>query len=179
MLAAAAPSITASCGAADVRAEGDMGVESTLRVESAAFADGGSIPAKYTADGDDVSPPLSWAAGPAGTACYALVMDDPDAPGGTWVHWVLWNLTTPGLAEDVPRDAQLPSGARQGRNSWNRAGYGGPSPPGGTHRYSFRVYALGAPLDLPAGADAAKLGQAMRGRVLASGALLGRYARPQ
>ena len=104
-------------------------------------------------------------------------MDDPDAPVGTWVHWVLWNRGDPSLPEALPTDATLPDGTRQGRNSWGRSGYGGPCPPSGTHRYFFRVYALDTVLDLPDATDADALRRAMEGHVLAEGVLMGRYAR--
>jgi Raf kinase inhibitor-like YbhB/YbcL family protein len=146
-----------------------------LVVESSVFKAGGSIPEKYTCDGDDVSPPLSWSAGPAGTAAYALIMDDPDAPMGTWVHWVAWNLPGTSLPAGVPKEARHADGTRQGHSSWKRAGYGGPCPPSGTHRYVFRVYALDARLDLPDATDKAALLGAIEGHVLAQGELVGRY----
>ena len=153
---------------------------STLEIESEAFAHEGSIPPRYTCDGDDVSPPLTWSAGPQGTVGYALICDDPDAPVGTWVHWVAWNVEETGLPEALPTDPADPTGARgleQGTNSWGRTGYGGPCPPSGTHRYYFRVYALDERLELPASTDADGLRRALEGHVLAEGELLGRYAR--
>ena len=150
---------------------------STLRVESSAFAHQGEIPARFTCDGDDASPPLAWDSGPDGTSSYALIVDDPDAPGGTWVHWVAWNLVEPRLREAVPPSDALPDGARQGRNSWKRTGYGGPCPPSGTHRYYFRVPALDTTLELAPDTDAAALRAAMTGHVLAQGELMGRYTR--
>lgn len=150
----------------------------SLHVESAAFPEGGSIPARFTADGENVSPPLSWAAGPLGTTAYALVVDDPDSPSGTWTHWVLWNEPGLRLDEDVRPTIALPDGARQGRNSWQKQGYGGPQPPAGSgeHRYSFRVYALDVRLELTPEAGRAELESAMQGHVLAQGELMGRYA---
>ena len=149
----------------------------TLRVESAAFEHEGEIPSRFTCDGEDTSPPLSWDPGPDGTRTYALVVEDPDAPGGTWVHWVAWNLVEPHLREAaLPADV-LPDGACQGHNSWRRSGYGGPCPPSGTHRYCFGVHALDIVLDLPPDTDAAGLRAAMQGHVLAQGELMGRYAR--
>lgn len=166
--------LLAACGSSAVPPD-PLGAPRTLRVESAAFADGAMIPAKYTADGAGVSPPLSWTAGPAATKCYALVVDDPDAPGGTWTHWIAWNLAGTSLPEDVKPDAN-PPGAVQGRNSFGNTGWGGPSPPSGTHRYVFRVYALDADLALATDADEAKLVAAMRGHALGVGELVGRYS---
>jgi hypothetical protein len=148
-----------------------------ITLASTAFDGGASIPARYTCDGLDVSPPLAWGAGPPGTVSYALVMDDPDAPAGTWVHWVAWNLARTELAEDLAREARLPDGTCQGKNSWGRVGYGGPCPPAGEHRYFFRVYALDRRLDLAPSTDADDLRAALRGHVLAEGELHGRYAR--
>ena len=150
---------------------------SELHVESQAFEHEGTIPARFTCDGEDVSPPLSWSPGPDGTVTYALIADDPDAPGGTWVHWVAWNLVEPRLREAVPPSETLPDGARHGHNSWRRSGYGGPCPPSGTHRYFFRVYALDGTLALPDDTDADALRAAMQGHELARGELMGRYAR--
>lgn len=157
--------------------EGD--VDKSLRLESAAFKDGASIPSKFTADGANVSPALQWSGAPAQAATYALVMDDPDAPGGTWVHWVAWNLTETRLPENVPQETRIASGAVQGKNSWGATGYGGPSPPSGTHRYSFRVYALDSAVTLAPSAGKDELMRAMRGHTLAWGEIVGRYARPK
>lgn len=152
-----------------------MGV---LKVTSPAFPHEEAIPPRNTCDGEDISPPLEWSTGPPGTHSYALVMDDPDAPRGTWVHWIVWNLGATSLPEHVPPDAELTDGARQGLNSWGRTGYGGPCPPGGTHRYYFRVYALDVrSLSLPPRADKAALLRAMEGHTLAHGELMGRYSR--
>jgi len=150
-----------------------------IKITSSAFADGGLIPPKYTCDGDDISPPLKWESVPDGTKSIALVCDDPDAPMGTFVHWVLYNLPadTRELPENMPPDGTLPSGARQGVSDFGRTGYGGPCPPGGTHRYFFKLYALDAPADLPSGARKADLVRAMKGRILTQGQLMGRYRR--
>jgi Raf kinase inhibitor-like YbhB/YbcL family protein len=150
--------------------------ETTLRVESPAFENEGTIPADYTADGKNVSPPISWSAGPAGTVSYALIVDDPDTPAGTWVHWTLWNLTTTRLDEDAAAPGRGQAGAVSGKNSWRKKGYGGPQPPSGKHRYYFRVYALDTMLDLAGDADRRALDAAMSGHVLASGELMGKYA---
>src|SRR5262245_56206348 len=146
-----------------------------LQVKSASFDARASIPSQYTCEGRDVSPPLAWSAGPPKTAGYALIMDDPDAPAGTWVHWVAWNLASTELAEDVKRDAKLADGTCQGKNSWGKVGYGGPCPPSGEHRYFFRVFALDRTLELPASTDADDLRAAMRGHVVAEGELYGVY----
>ncbi|MER3473797.1 MAG: YbhB/YbcL family Raf kinase inhibitor-like protein [Armatimonadota bacterium] len=150
-----------------------------IRLTSTAFTEGGTIPRKYTCDGADVSPPLAWDNVPEGTKSFALICDDPDAPMGTWVHWVLFNLPadTRSLPEAVPPDKELPSGARQGTNDFRKIGYGGPCPPRGTHRYYFKLYALDTLLDLPAGSSKAQLLKAMDGHVLAEGQLMGRYGR--
>ncbi|MCK4873600.1 MAG: YbhB/YbcL family Raf kinase inhibitor-like protein [Phycisphaerales bacterium] len=142
----------------------------SITVTSTAFADGEPIPAKYTADGDDISPPIEWSAGPAETQSYALIMDDPDAPAGTWVHWVVWDITETHLAERA-------TGLRVGRNSWRRSEYGGPAPPSGTHRYFFKVYALDATLTLDTTCAKQDLLDAMKGHILAEGQLMGTYAR--
>lgn len=151
----------------------------TLRVTSTAFRHGEAIPARYTADGADVSPPLAWEGAPRGTRSFVLVCDDPDAPMGTWVHWVIYDLpaTTTRLEEGVPAQRELPGGGRHGRNSWGRTAYGGPSPPSGTHRYFFRVYALDTTLGLPPGKTKEEVLRAMEGHVLAQGELMGRYSR--
>jgi hypothetical protein len=148
-----------------------------LAVTSSAFAHEGSIPARFTCDGDDASPPLAWSGAPAAAKSYALIMDDPDAPAGTWVHWVAWNIAGTELAEGVAKDASLASGARQGQNSWSRTGYGGPCPPSGIHRYFFKVYALDRQLDLAPKTDAKALTAAMSGHIVAQGELMGRYSR--
>jgi Raf kinase inhibitor-like YbhB/YbcL family protein len=148
-----------------------------FELTSAAFAAGEPIPPKYTCDGDDVSPPLEWTEPPAGTQSFALICDDPDAPVGTWVHWVLYNLPAGvrALPEAVPAVADLPDGGRHGNNSWRRLGYGGPCPPSGTHRYFFKLYALDTALDLAAGASKKELLGTMEGHVLAQAELMGVY----
>lgn len=150
-----------------------------IKITSSAFQDGGMIPAKYTCDGADVSPPLQWDNVPQGTKSIALICDDPDAPMGTWVHWVLFNLPadTRQLPEDVPPDKTLSTGASQGTSDFGRIGYGGPCPPGGTHRYFFKIYALDSKLDLPAGARKDDLVEAMQGHSLGQGQLIGKYKR--
>jgi Raf kinase inhibitor-like YbhB/YbcL family protein len=155
------------------------GGEMNIQVKSSAFEEGGMIPKNHTCDGADVSPPLVWDQVPEGTKSFALISDDPDAPMGTWVHWVLYDL--PGeernLPEALPAREILPNGARQGTNDFRRIGYGGPCPPGGTHRYYFKVYAVDALLGLEPGLTKAKLLQAIEGHVLAEGQLMGKYKR--
>ena len=150
-----------------------------LKITSSAFEDGGLIPAKYTCDGADVSPPLQWDAVPEGTRSIALICDDPDAPMGTWVHWVLFNLPSDAkeLAENIPTEETLPNGAKQGVNDFGRVGYGGPCPPGGTHRYFFKIYALDTEVGLQAGADKRRLLKTMEGHILGQGQLIGKYKR--
>ena len=150
-----------------------------VRVTSSAFSEGNSIPALYTCEGNDVSPPLKWSGVPAETKSIALTCTDPDAPRGTFVHWVLFNLppSTDGLPEGVTPDT-VPHGAVNGTNDFPKLGYGGPCPPrGGPHRYYFTVYALDTVLALPPGARLRDLTAAMEGHILAEGSLMGRYAR--
>ncbi|MDI6791517.1 MAG: YbhB/YbcL family Raf kinase inhibitor-like protein [bacterium] len=150
-----------------------------FELRSTAFTPGEPIPTKYTCDGEDISPPLQWSDPPRDTQSFALISDDPDAPAGDWVHWVLYNLPakTRTLPEDVPPDGDLPDGSRHGKNSWRRLGYGGPCPPGGTHRYFFKLYALDTVLNLAAGASKEQLLQAMKGHILARTELMGIYSR--
>lgn len=163
-----------TAAALSVAEEGNQAMSSELAIGSPAFADGQPIPAKFTADGANLSPALAIASPPPGTACYALIVDDPDAPMGTWVHWVAWNI--PAGTTAIP-EGRLPTGSVEGRNSWGRTGYGGPSPPSGTHHYHFKLYALDRPLELPRTADKAALIDAMEGRVLARAQLTGTYRR--
>jgi Raf kinase inhibitor-like YbhB/YbcL family protein len=150
-----------------------------LTITSPAFAHQAAIPIRYTCDGEDLSPPLEWSDPPPGTESLALVADDPDAPRGTWVHWVIYNIPAQarGLPEALPADLELADGSVQGRNSWPKTGYGGPCPPSGTHRYYFKLYALDTMLDLESGESKKSLLQAMKGHILAEAQLLGTYAR--
>ncbi len=151
-----------------------------LRLTSTAFSPGEMIPKKFTCDGPDVSPQLAWNDPPLGTQSFALIADDPDAPVGTWVHWVLYDLPASAreLAEGVAKQEQLPSGARQGRNDFGKIGYGGPCPPPGKpHRYFFKLYALDAKLNLKAGATKAEVERAMKSHSLGQAELVGRYGR--
>jgi Raf kinase inhibitor-like YbhB/YbcL family protein len=159
----------------------------TIRLRSPAFADGGAIPPVYTCDGKDISPPLTWSGVPEAALSLALIGDDPDAPRGTWTHWVLYDLTpdVTGLPEGLPPENPPHLGSaqgagddmRQGRNDFGRIGYGGPCPPGGTHRYVFRLYALDARLNLEPGATRDQVLHASKGHVLAEGRLVGTYSR--
>lgn len=146
---------------------------SNLEVSSSAFAAEQPIPTQYTCAGAEISPPLSWFAGPDGTVVYALIMDDPDAPAGTWTHWVLWNIPGTSLAEGMTNEEASAAGIQSGLNSWEKTGYGGPCPPSGTHHYVFKVYALSEKLDLPSGAAREAVEAAMEGKVLADGQLVG------
>lgn len=155
-------------------AEGGNAMMEALSITSSAFENTGTIPTEYTADGRNVNPPLSFSGVPADAKSLVLIMDDPDAPVGVWDHWIVWN---------IPPDIQaiaagsVPAGAVQGANGWGRSDYGGPSPPSGTHRYFFKLYALDAVLDLKAGAKKAGVEQAMEGHILTKAELVGVYSR--
>lgn len=151
----------------------------SLEIKSPAFSEGGTIPSKYTCDGKDVSPPLSWSGAPAGAKSFALICDDPDAPSGDWVHWVVFDLppSSAGLPEGVPPRDEIAGGGHQGKNDFRKSGYGGPCPPGGTHRYVFKLYALDRTLGLGPGTTRAQLSAALKGHVLAEGRLTGTYSR--
>lgn len=149
-------------------------------LSSTAFKAGAEIPKQYTCDGADLSPALSWSGAPAGTKCFALIADDPDAPVGTWIHWVLYDLpsTAAELPQGVPADDTLASGARNGVNDFRKAGYGGPCPPPGKpHRYFFKLYALDAPTNLKPRATKADVLRAIEGHVLGQAELMGTYKR--
>lgn len=152
-----------------------------LQIESAAFRAGDTIPKRYTCDGADVSPPLSWSAPPKETKQLVLICDDPDAPRGTWVHWVLFGLPadTSSIPEGVPKKDDVLAGAKQGQNDFRRIGYGGPCPPRGMgpHRYFFKLYAVDLLTDIPAGATKAEIMRMIKGHILAEGRLMGRYGR--
>jgi hypothetical protein len=152
----------------------------SIELTSTAFQPGATIPAQYTEDGGDKSPPLKWSEPPKGTQSFALICDDPDAPRGTWVHWVLFDLPgeTRELEEGLPTTATLSNGAKQGKNDFGKVGYGGPAPPKGKpHRYFFKLYALDKSVGLSAGATKAQLAEAMQGHILAEGQLIGKYGR--
>lgn len=148
--------------------------EEPMKICSPTFSDGAMIPARFTADGANVSPLLEISGVPAGTKSLVLIVDDPDAPAGTWNHWLLWNISpdTASIAED-----SVPAGAVAGKNDFGRTVYLGPSPPSGTHRYYFRLFALDTMLHLETASDRDQLDRAMKGRILASAELIGRYNR--
>jgi Raf kinase inhibitor-like YbhB/YbcL family protein len=156
------------------------GAAMKLQLTSTAFTNGQPIPARHTADGQDVSPALQWAGMPPATKSLALICDDPDAPAGTWVHWVIYDLppSAAGLSEGTPKSAELANGARQGVNDFKRTGYGGPAPPAGkAHRYFFKLYALDLEPNLKAGLTKQDLLKAMEGHILGEGQLVGTYQR--
>lgn len=150
-----------------------------MKLISPSFDKGAAIPIQYTGDASDFSPALEWEDAPEGTMSFALICDDPDAPAGTWTHWVIYGI--PGaafrLSTKIPAMADHPSGLRQGLNSWGRIGYGGPKPPSGTHRYFFTLYALDCSLDLAPEASREQLEQAMAGHVLGTAQTMGTYSR--
>jgi Raf kinase inhibitor-like YbhB/YbcL family protein len=150
-----------------------------MQITSSAFTEGSMIPTKYTCDGQDISPPLEWKIAPAGTKSFTLISDDPDAPMGTWVHWVAYNIpsNTTKLDENVKPEQEFKNGMRQGSNSWPKIGYGGPCPPSGTHRYYFKLYALDVILDIKPGATKEQVLQSMKGHVIAEAQLMGKYKR--
>jgi len=145
-----------------------------MKLSSRAFQQSRKIPTRFSCEGKEVSPPLTIEGVPKEAKSLALVMDDPDAPGGNWVHWVLWNIdpATTQIAE-----GSVPRGAEQGINSWQRKGYGGPCPPSGEHRYYFRLYALSQRLGLPSNSTRKDLERALQGKVLAQSELFGVYGR--
>lgn len=153
---------------------------SAMNITSSAFQAEAMIPSKYTCKGGNASPPLTWMGAPIGTKTFALICDDPDAPGGTFVHWVLYNLpaSTTALAEKMPATPTLPGGARQGINGFDKIGYGGPCPPEGkAHHYFFKLYALDSGLAVKPGATKKEVELAMEHHILAEGLLMGKYRR--
>jgi Raf kinase inhibitor-like YbhB/YbcL family protein len=150
-----------------------------IKITSPAFQDGGAIPAKYTCDGPNISPPIQWSGSPATTKTFALIVDDPDAPAKIWVHWVVYDLpvSTDHLPENVKPVEKLPGGGTQGTNDFKKIGYGGPCPPSGTHRYFFKLYALDIATALNPGATKDELLKTIAGHVLAQGELVGKYKR--
>jgi Raf kinase inhibitor-like YbhB/YbcL family protein len=169
----------AACDSGSSTPSAAGGSAQTLTLTSPAFASQQAIPKKYSCDGQGISPPLQWSAPPTGTKSLALIIDDPDAPGGTFVHWVLYNLpsTTRSLPEGVPGVGDLSDGSKQGRNGSGTIGYTGPCPPYGIHHYHFKLYALDTALDLVSGADKAQLEKAVDKHVLAYGDLVGTYSK--
>jgi Raf kinase inhibitor-like YbhB/YbcL family protein len=152
----------------------------SLKLSSTAFPPGGDIPSKYTCSGADVSPALSWTDPPAGSQSFVLIADDPDAPAGTWVHWVAYDISASArqLREAVPKTDAIPGGGVQGQNDFRKTGYGGPCPPPGKpHRYYFKLYALDSKLNLKPGATKQVVEPAMEGHILAQAELMGRFQR--
>src|SRR5581483_1365101 len=152
----------------------------TFSLQSSSFSNGSSIPKKFTCEGSDISPPLQWSDPPAGTESFALIADDPDAPAGTWTHWVVYDLPANlrQLPEAVPRQTTTPGGGSQGINDFGKTGYGGPCPPpGNPHRYYFRLYALKKKLELKPGATRQQVVTAMQNHILAQAELMGTYQR--
>ena len=155
------------------------GEKMVMKITSTAFQDGGMIAAKYSCDGANVSPPLDWSGAPQTTKSFALICDDPDAPGKTWVHWVVFDLpaSRTSLPENMPPQETIAGGGKQGMNDFKKIGYGGPCPPSGTHRYFFKIYALDSELNLDNRTTKDQLLQAMKDHILAQGELMGRYKR--
>jgi Raf kinase inhibitor-like YbhB/YbcL family protein len=153
--------------------------KSELKLTSTAFKEGEAIPRGYTCDGANVSPPLEWTGVPKSAKTIAIIADDPDAPSGTFVHWVLFNLPADGLGliENTPQTETLNGGGMQGKNDFEKTGYGGPCPPSGTHRYFFKFYALDTELPSKAGATKAEVEKAMEGHVVGQAQLMGTYKR--
>jgi Raf kinase inhibitor-like YbhB/YbcL family protein len=169
--------VTAGCSQEPKSATGDT---VKIQLTSTAFADGQPIPAKYTGDGRNVSPPLAWTNIPPGAKSFALIADDPDAPSGDWTHWVMYNMPSIEvvLSENIAKTETLDDGRKQGKNSFGNIGYDGPAPPRGkAHRYFFKLFALDAMLDLKSGATKADLLKAMDGHVLGEGRLMGTFQR--
>lgn len=152
---------------------------SGFALKSSAFAPNTPIPPQYTCDGNDSSPPLQWSGEPAGTKSFALVVHDPDAPAGDWLHWVAWNIpaSAHALAANVPKKSSLPDGTQQGSTDFHKPGYGGPCPPGGTHHYVFELHALDAKLTLPANASRSQIEKEIQGHLLVTARLVGTYQR--
>ena len=152
---------------------------SEIKLVSNAFKEGQPIPLQYTCSGVNVSPPLEWSGVPKSAKTIAIIADDPDAPAGTWVHWVLYNLPAEsmGLIENVPFSENLRTGGFQGKNDFGKIGYGGPCPPSGTHRYFFKIYAVDSELPLKGGATKTELEKAMEGHITAQAQLMGTYSR--
>lgn len=149
-------------------------IGNNMKIESSQFQNSEKIPTKYTCDGADINPPLKISDVPDGAKSLVLIMDDPDAPGGTWVHWTIWNILSD--TTEIPENS-FPSGAIQGITSSKTSGYHGPCPPSGVHRYFFKLFALDSVLDLPADSQVSQLMQAMNGHILEQSELIGVYSR--
>ncbi len=153
------------------------GRKTEMKITSSSFKEGELIPSKYTCDGEDISPQLSWTGSPENTKSFALISDDPDAPMGVWVHWVIYNIpsTESGLTENIPKNKILENGTKQGMSDFRKIGYGGPCPPDGTHRYYFKLYALDIMLDKDAGLTKKELLNVIEGHILSEAQLIGKY----
>jgi Raf kinase inhibitor-like YbhB/YbcL family protein len=172
--------ILCACQGQPLEEQAQEQIGGTLQIESDAIKAGGTIPQQYTCDGEDLSPPLSWSEPPAGTQSLVLVCVDPDAPAGTWDHWLLFNIPagTRSLPEGISADPVVEGLGTHGSNSWQRLGYGGPCPPqGAAHRYIFKLYALDTSLEIDPGASRKDVEKIMQGHILAEGQLLGSYGR--
>lgn len=154
-------------------------MSTNIIVKSDSFSDGGMIPAKYTCDGANISPQLSWDNAPKDTKSFVLICEDPDAPMGTFTHWILYDIPADvhELPENLPKDKVLPNGAKQGIADFKKIGYGGPCPPSGTHRYYFKLYSLDTLLNLEPGLKKEDILKAMNGHILAQGQIMGKYTR--
>ncbi|MDI3544780.1 MAG: hypothetical protein PWP68_197 [Rikenellaceae bacterium] len=162
-----------------IQCKNKTNMSANIIVKSNSFSDGGMIPAKYTCDGANISPQLSWDNAPKGTKSFVLICEDPDAPMGTFTHWILYDIPADvhELSENLPKDKILPNGAKQGIADFKKIGYGGPCPPNGTHRYYFKLYALDTLLNLEPGLKKEDILKAMNGHILAQGQIMGKYAR--
>jgi Raf kinase inhibitor-like YbhB/YbcL family protein len=155
------------------------GRKTEMKISSSSFKEGEMIPSKYTCDGDNISPHLTWISYPENTISFAIISDDPDAPAGDWVHWVVYNIPTSvnELKENFPKDKTFENGTKQGTTDFGRTGYDGPCPPNGTHRYYFKLYALDIPINKDAGMTKQELLKAMEGHIVAEVQLIGKYKR--
>lgn len=160
-------------------AQAQKGGLMTIKLSSPALSQNGNISKRYTCDGVNISPPLSWTNAPSDTKSFAILVEDPDAPSKTWIHWVIFNIppAETSLPEHFPALKEMSNGIRQGTNDFRNIGYGGPCPPSGTHRYFFKIFALDTMLKLPSGSTKPQLVQAMKDHILAEGELIGTYSR--
>ena len=173
------PAFIAVVGACATASSRSPQSDSKFSISTSSFQANGDIPARFACTGDNLSPALAWTDPPSGTESLALIVDDPDAPGGVFTHWVLYDLAARArqLPEGVPKKAD-PEGGKQGSNGFNETGYGGPCPPPGhVHRYYFRLYALDSKLVLPQGASKSTVEKAMKGHVLAQAEVMGKFKR--
>ncbi|OHD57225.1 MAG: hypothetical protein A2Y33_07470 [Spirochaetes bacterium GWF1_51_8] len=167
------------CAAAGVLSAGAAKKPVQINLKSPSFTNMGAIPVTFSCDGSDIPPALYWYPAPKGVKSYVLICDDPDAPGGTWVHWVLYNIpptatnTTQGMADK----SKYNNGMMSAKNSWGAFGYGGPCPPSGTHRYFFKLYALDIAPKMPMGSSLSQIKKAMKGHIIGYGELIGTFKR--